>query len=211
MLWSQKHDAVNRESLVVLSYADTPHSHLFTAIIIACSGDFIMIYVQYICGIKPRVTLFTTKNAARTREKFQIWLFTDISAIFVFFSCYFTGSGARKQGQVQAAFALLHFNDCLHCCHQQRKSPRFEKCKRMLLGCKHTMPHRHTHVHIIMLTHNAIKTPQTNGQECTHTCEHSCCSTIRSARYNSVVWMGSNNGALWHLNRARWRVSQEAE
>lgn len=104
-----------------------------------------------------------------------------------FFSCYFTGSGARKQGQVQAAFALLHFNDCLHCCHQQRKSPRFEKCKRMLLGCKHTMPHRHTHVHIIMLTHNAIKTPQTNGQECTHTCEHSCCSTIRSARYNSVV------------------------
>lgn len=61
---------------------------------------------------------------------------------------------------------------------------------------------------------------QKSRQERTHTMNtHSHGSSsgiatwgsIRPARYNGVVWMGPNNGALWHLNRARWWVSQEPE
>lgn len=76
----------------------------------------------------------------------------------------------------------------------------------------HTCPYNTAH------TQCHQNTAQPNGQECTHHIHThnnntvvAKSGTIRSAPYNSVVWMGSNNGALWHLNRARWRVSQEAE
>lgn len=118
--------------------------------------------------------------------------------------------------QAVVAENRVKFRLCLPCCISMTAyivvNPppththwRSEKCKRTLLGYKHTQCQ--THVHIMTLLHAA----QTNWQECTRTGKRSCCSTIRCVCYNGVVWMGSNNGALWHLNQARWRVSQEAE
>lgn len=66
-------------------------------------------------------------------------------------------AAAGKKGQVWAAFALLHFNDRLHCCRRRREKPpppplpppppppRLGKCKRMLHGCKRTKRLRYTH------------------------------------------------------------------
>lgn len=113
VLWSLKHDAARWESPLMqaskqktvthakqspLSYVDTSHSHLFTAIMVTCSGDCIVVY-----EIKPWVSLFTAKNCTCT-----VWKAPNPSVQTTFFSSqqqllsmsYFTGSSATKQGQV---------------------------------------------------------------------------------------------------------------
>ena len=204
--------------------ADTSHSHLFTAFTVTCSGDCTTIYVQfYVIRSKNRLEAVL--------EISQINVFTDISPTSspqqpLLTRSYLTSSRARERGHVQAAFTVLHFNDWLHCCRQWRKPPALGNANACCwdantqwLARAHTHTNTHT-VHIVILhihTQCHQSTTQANWHVHTHTHTHVCysctakSSTIRPARYNGVVWMGSNNGALWHLNRARWWVSQEAE
>lgn len=69
------------QSKAPLSYADTSHSHLLAAIIITCSGDCIMIYVQNVS-----VIVFTAKMAHAVMTKLQIRAFRGISRTFFFLS-----------------------------------------------------------------------------------------------------------------------------
>lgn len=195
-----------------LSYADSAHSHLFTAIIITCSGDCVMIYVQNTSEIKPR-ELFTVKNGACSYKKFKIRAFADISTTFLSLSCSFWATLQAAAPENGVTFGLN-----LPCCISMtgyivRENPLLREMQTHAAGMQiHNATDTHTHVRIIILN-NADKTlhRQTEKNTHTHTVVTPKSSTIRPARYNGVVWMGSNNGALWHLNRARWWVSQEAE
>jgi len=97
-----------------------------------------------------------------------------------------------------------------------RENPLLRQMQMRTAGMQ-TCTNRHSHIHtIIQSTHTLPPKHNTNRQVHTPT-PHICYSgieetnTIRPAWYNSVVWMGSNNVALWHLNQARWWVSQKNE
>lgn len=121
----------------------------------------VMIYMNNISEIKPRVAF--QQCFSPLRSSFWPW------------ASYLTGSNARKRGHVLAAFALLHFNDWVHCCHQKRKPPASGNANACHWDAN-TLGHAHTHkqanVHIIIPnihTQWQWNAAQTNRQISTHT------------------------------------------
>ncbi len=118
--------------------------------------------------------------ARAVMTKLQIRAFRGISRTFFFLSLSsnfgtWATLQAEKRGHVWAAFARLHFNDWVHCCHQQRKPPASgnanARCWDASTQCHtqtdtHTRPYNNTH------TQCHQNTAQTNRQEHTRTHTH---------------------------------------
>lgn len=162
-----------REKPNPVSYADQSHSHLFTGIIITRSGDCIMINVQNI----------SEKTNPRLQYSQQIWC-TQIRAPRHYSHShrqhltmsYFTG---RETGSSLGCVCLAAFQwlvTLLSAADRETAPPpaRFGKCKRMLLGCKRTMPDTHTNTRPYNNSHTQShrNTARTNRQERTHTNTH---------------------------------------
>lgn len=152
-------------------------------------------------SLKPRLTLFNAKMVHADVGKYRSFSSLSFCNRELLPAC-----SARKWGQR------------LPCCISMAGYLFWPPEKKPLL--QEMQIHNTTHTHKLLLhtydtnehTHTIPPKQNTNRQVNTKTRIHSCnCRTIRPALYNGAVWMGSNNGALWHLNRARWWVSQEAE
>lgn len=102
---------------------------------------------------------------------------------------YFT-STATKEGQVQAALALLRFRGPF--LSPTEKAPCPGNCKCTLLGCKHTSPHKNTQKHsCVQWSHTKSPKHCTDKAKCAHTnTVVTKSSTIRSPWYNGVCEWG---------------------
>ena len=126
-------------------------------------------------------------------------------------SDYFTGSSGRKRGHVWAEFALMHFNDWIHCCQKERKPPASGNANACCWDAN-------THVHIIIIN-NATRTLHRQVQIHTHTHTHThtelwlrhCKEKHNQTR--CVQWCCLNGVKQWSSlasESSRW-WSQEAE